>query len=397
MPNFGYYALTKEGIKQKGWATVQDETSLRRVLSDQNLTLIRHWHALPQWCQGRRVKDTDRQELFAHLAALHHAGFPLEEAFEHYQGSPYTVWLCREIARSLCQGHTLTAALTPFSDMFDRTCFCILSAAQTPTQMSDALTHLAEHFEWRTRTKQEVVKSLIYPLCLLSVVTFLIGFLMTQVVPQMEQFLALSGTEPALSAQILKEVCTVIEQFGGHFLGIISFIIVVLIVGVRYVPDIRMRTERAVRQIPVVGALWHENQVRVFLHSLCLMLRAGVSLLDALKEATTSQKTAFQKDMQALIHKVSQGSSLAHAMEQSRLFPKEAVRLCALGEKAGSLERYLSRASSLISHRFQHKTQKFLALLEPCSLVFVGGLLVWIVSSVFVPLYEHITLLERTS
>jgi type II secretory pathway component PulF len=397
MPNYGYYALSKEGLKQKGWAVLPDAASLRGALSDQDLTLIRHWHALPQWCRSRHVKDRDRQELFAHLAALQEAGFPLEEAFEHYQGSAYLTWLCREVARSLSQGKTLVTALTPFPDVFDRTCFCVLRAAQTQAHLAGAFSHLAEHFAWRTRTKQDITKALIYPLCLLSVITFLIGFLMTQVVPQMEHFLALSGSTPTLSAKILKEICTFIQEYGALFLGILCVKGMLLVLGLRAFPGMRLRGERAARNLPFVGALWHENQGRVFLHSLCLMLRAGVPLLEALKEATTSQKSAFQGDMNRLIQEVSQGTAFALAMERSRLFPTEVVRLCALGEKTGSLERYLSRASTLISQRFQHKTQKFLALLEPCSLVFVGALLAWIVSSVFVPLYEHVSVLERAS
>ncbi|MBA4750145.1 MAG: type II secretion system F family protein [Alphaproteobacteria bacterium] len=397
MPNYGYYALSKEGLKQKGWAVVSDAASLRGALSDQDLTLIRHWHALPQWCRARHVKDKDRQELFAHLAALQEAGFPLEEAFEHYQGPAYLTWLCREIARSLRQGKTLIAALIPFPDVFERTCFCVLGAAQTQAHLAGAFTHLAEHFAWRTRAKQDITKALIYPLSLLSVIIFLVGFLMTQVVPQMENFLALSGSTPTLSAKILKEICMFVQEYGAVFLGVLCVKGVLLALGLRAFPALLLRTERAARHLPFIGALWHENQVCIFLHSLCLMLRAGVPLLDALKEATTSQKSAFQQDMERLIHEVSHGTVLAVAMERSHLFPPEVVRLCALGEKTGSLERYLSRASTLMSQRFQHKTQKFLVLLEPCSLVFVGALLAWIVSSVFVPLYEHISVLERAS
>lgn len=396
MPEFGYKALNQEGQRLKGWAQAPNVQALRALLHQQDLTLLSYWRTSPiKIFRGSSLTYQDMEDLFVHLSALHQAGFPLAECFESYTGPKILSFTCQEIGRALKGGKTLVEALSCYPKIFDRTCLCVLGAAQRNGALDPAFEQLCAHYKWRKQVGRDMKKALLYPLFLLILVSILLGFLMGEVVPQLDGFLSMSGTQPSWSALLLKGFCLHIKEvllWSAAFL--IFFISSTLIIAHTSQKGI-LFIQKILEKLPIIGPLWQDTHIQRFTQSLSLMISSGVPLLEALEEAALPRHTAFRTRIRGVIGKIQGGNTLTQALAQERFFPPSFLQLCTLGEKTGRLDTFLARAAHLLEQDCNRRTQRALSILEPGALLLVGGLLVWIVCAVFVPLYEHMTLLER--
>ena len=396
MPEFGYKALNQEGERLKGWAQAPNPQALRNLLHQQDLTLLSYWHSSSiKIFKGSSLTHQDMEDLFVHLSALYQAGFPLAECFESYTGPKILSFTCQEIARALKGGSTLVESLSSCPKIFDRTCLCVLGAAQKNGALGLAFEQLCAHYKWRKQIGRDMKKALLYPLFLLVLASILLGFLMGEVVPQLDGFLSMTGGTPSWSALLLKGLCLHLKEALFWSAAFLIFFISVILITLRTSPKGTLFIQKILARLPLVGPLWQDTHIQRFTQSLSLMIASGVPLLEALEEAALPRNKAFRCHIDDVIGKIQGGNTLTQALTQERLFPASLLQLCTLGEKTGRLDTFLARAAHLLEQDRNRRTQRALSILEPGALLLVGGLLVWIVCAVFVPLYEHMALLER--
>jgi type II secretory pathway component PulF len=396
MPEFGYKALNQEGERLKGWAQAPTPQALRILLHQQDLTLLSYWRTSSiKIFKGHSLTHQDMEDLFVHLSALYQAGFPLADCFESYTGPKALSFICQEIARALKGGSTLVETLSSHPKIFDRTCLCVLGAAQKNGALGPAFEQLCAHYKWRKQIGREMKKALLYPLFLMILVSILLGFLMSEVVPQLNSFLSMGGGTPSWSALLLKGLCLHIKEALFWSAAFMVFFIAGTVITLHTSAKGTFFIQKFLAQLPLVGPLWQDTHIQRFTQSLSLMIASGVPLLEALQEAALPRHKTFRHHIDGVIGKIQGGNTLTQALTQERLFPASLLQLCALGEKTGRLDTFLARAAHLLEQDCNRRTQRALGILEPAALILVGGLLVWIVCAFFVPLYEHMALLER--
>lgn len=110
----------------------------------------------------------------------------------------------------------------------------------------------------------------------------------------------------------------------------------------------------------VTWPLWQtsvpiDEQART-LRQLALMLRTGVSMLEALElAASQAQSTRLQTALRHMAQLIQQGRSLSEAMREQNLFSSTTLSLVACGEASGELGTLLVKASSSLELQFQQK------------------------------------------
>jgi general secretion pathway protein F/type IV pilus assembly protein PilC len=118
-----------------------------------------------------------------------------------------------------------------------------------------------------------------------------------------------------------------------------------------------------------------------FLHNVSLMMRAGISLTAALKEAAgSSGRPDFEADIQDMIRNIHGGAGFSEtAKNYPYIFPRTVVHLIRLGEDTGKLDNMLADASDHLTRIQKIITDTKQALLYPCFVLLSmgAGLLFW--------------------
>lgn len=118
-----------------------------------------------------------------------------------------------------------------------------------------------------------------------------------------------------------------------------------------------------------------------FMSNVSLMLRSGVPLTTALREAAgSSDREDLESDIKDMILQIEGGSTFSEAAQRYRhIFPRTVVYLIRLGEETGKLDRVLMDAAEHLKRMQKIASDTKQALLYP-SFVFLSmgaGLLFW--------------------
>ena len=122
---------------------------------------------------------------------------------------------------------------------------------------------------------------------------------------------------------------------------------------------------------------------------------AGVPILDALR---ITAKTAGNRIVEnAVLHareRVTAGQTLAEPLRQSKVFPPMVVQMVSVGEQTGALDNMLSKVADYYEDEVDVAVSGLTALLEPIMIVFLGIVVGGIVISMYLPIFQVITLVK---
>lgn len=113
--------------------------------------------------------------------------------------------------------------------------------------------------------------------------------------------------------------------------------------------------------------------IEVSLRQLAVMLRSGLTLLDALRMlCEQSHRASMQKVWEIICQDILNGESLGISMERQKCFPNLVIHLTRVGEQTGELDLVLSRAADTIENWRKLRSQIMTAMAYPL-VVFIAA------------------------
>ncbi len=140
---------------------------------------------------------------------------------------------------------------------------------------------------------------------------------------------------------------------------------------------------------PWVGGVVRGVNASRFASTLSILVGGGVPLLSALVSgAQVMTNMVMSEAVGRAIERVREGTSLARALGETRVFPPLLVHLVASGETSGKLAPMLARAAHLETQALERRLAVFLTLLEPLMILVMGGVVLLIVLAILLPIME---------
>lgn len=138
-----------------------------------------------------------------------------------------------------------------------------------------------------------------------------------------------------------------------------------------------------------IGGKPTTRDLSVFCRQFVSMVRAGVTILDALKmlaEATENKK--LKEAIMAVRVSTEKGETLANALaEHPKIFPSIMINMVAAGEASGSLDKSMERVATQLERSTKTKALIKKAMMYPMVLCFVTIAVVIVMLVVVIPSY----------
>jgi type IV pilus assembly protein PilC len=244
------------------------------------------------------------------------------------------------------------------------------------------------NFQRLTMTfRKKLLVSLIYPTLLVTVVTVMVVFLFTYVVPKFaELFNSLDAKLPAITLFML----AVGEGAQKYFPFVIFGLAALGFTFWQWRKTDRGsdQIDRVILSLPMLGDIRLKHQVAVFSRMLATLLQGGLPLVPSMETAGQSMtsKRILKGVMRASV-RVREGQGLAGSLEEQGIFPDLAVEMLEVGESTGALPAMLNSVAEFYEEDVQTALGASMALIEPLILmvmaVFVGGVLI----SLYLPIF----------
>jgi type II secretory pathway component PulF len=346
-----------------------------------------------------RFKGSGRRHLVLstrQLATLVKAGMPLLRALrtvsDQLDPGPLRD-VFATVASDVEAGVKLSEALSSHPHWFAPFYVNMVRAGELGGLLDEILKRLADLLERQARLRDRVRSALMYPAFVMVAAVSILVVLMVFVVPTfLGMFTELGSTLP-LPTRILVAACDIVRHWW--------WVVLVAAVGcaglLRALLNMRAGRrllDRLTLHAPVLGSLVERLLIARFARTFGTLIASGVPILSALETVrATVTNLVIDEALQDVEQSLKVGESLTRPMELSGVFPPLVTRMVALGEETGQLDRMLMQVADSYEEEVEVQLAGLTQLLEPLLIVFVGGVVGFIVIAMFLPLISLTKLL----
>jgi len=395
MPRFAFQARSTTGDSVSGIGFAVDEQDLDRQLASADLLLIKA--RAVRAARGRTSSNRTLVDFCYHMSVVVEAGIPLLRGLSDLaQGEHPLRDTIGDVARKIESGAALSEALADFPEHFPPLILALIRAGEQSGNLDRVLRDLARYFEWRENLRRQIVSAVTYPSLVMVAVIGLCALLTTWVLPRFLQIFIELGVSLPPTTRAMLSMHQFLGNWGWHLLGLCAAL------AIGGFPVIRSRRgrrvlDRAVLRTPLLGSLVLMIEMSRFSHNLGLLYGTGVAIVKALELIEEiAQNSVVSGMMGQARERIEKGGSLSDAFGRSALLPPLVARMISVGEASGRLDESLERASSYYDREVPAIISRLVALFNTGVLIFLGGTLVVVALSIFIPFYQMMGNLSAT-
>jgi type IV pilus assembly protein PilC len=267
----------------------------------------------------------------------------------------------------------------------------LVRAGEVGGVLDETLNRLAVFLEEDQKLRRKVKSSMTYPLLVLVAATGIVIGLVTFIVPRfMETFTDLGIKEMPLPTQVL----VVVSNMLVHRWWLLAGITILLVISVqRYVRTRigRRHYDWLKLKVPVFGKLNHKIVLARFSRTLATLMVSGVPILQAMETVAGALGNEIVGDVVLEARAaIREGERIGDPLAESGLFPPMVVQMIAIGEETGSLDAMLTKIADFYESEVEATLTSLTSALEPMLILVLGGVIGFIVISLYLPLISVI-------
>jgi type IV pilus assembly protein PilC len=345
----------------------------RDGLSSISISNKKHWYDIEF---GRVVSLEVLLQVTRQLASFSEAGIPVAKGIailSETTDNKRMAEILEELLLDVEGGAQLSDAVKQYPNVFPRYYSAILSSAERSGNLTEALSTLNAYLERDLRSKRAVRSAMIYPAVLISLTIVAVVVLSMFVLPRFQVFFDSLNVKLPLTTRMLLIMTHFVQKWWWVMLILVILSSIALFF-MRRSRKGRLQLDRILMKLPIVGSLIQLVALERFCRVLSTLVRTQVHLPEALELAGNSTGNRVYEDaiMEAR-KRVLQGEGLAAPLERANIFPSAAIQILRIGEESGQLGSQLNQAASFYSDELDHRLKNFTALLEPATLIVIGG------------------------
>lgn len=339
---------------------------------------------------GGRIPHKKLAILCAQLSIQLKAGMPLVRSLELAARNTPDAQLqqiLQDVVEDVRSGDSLADAFQSRGPQLPVAFIALIRAGEASGTLDDALARLKTYYEDSAAVSAKVGSAMIYPAMLLGVAAIVIMVIMVYAVPVFQRSFASLGSELPLPTRILMYISTFMSQHLALLVAIFSLAAMGLLLLSKSPAGSRMFARLAL-DFPGLGQVNRMTAAARFSATLAAMLEAGLPLVDAARiAAETAKNMLIAEAIRTACQGVVEGNPLSRGLKESRLLPELLTEMIAVGEETGSLEETLRVVSAYYTGEVATAVKRALEILEPAITLTLAALVVFILLSVYLPIF----------
>lgn len=343
--------------------------------------------ALPR---RRRIKLVQFVVFNQQMVTLIRAGLPILNALDllvKQQKDDFFRSVLEDVRDRVKGGEVLSKACE-HQNVFPKIYTTTLLAGEKSGNLDEVLSRYVHFQRLALSFRKKLLASLIYPAILITLVTAMIIFLVTFVVPRFADLYSQLGAQLPAITQFMLAFGLVAQKYFVFFFA--AFVLAVILVW-RWTrtPAGGHRIDRIRLALPMLGSIWLKYQIAVFSRTMSTLLAGGIPLVAALETASASmQSQAVAASVADASKRVREGQPLARSLQEAGQFPELSVEMIEVGESTGALPAMLTSAAEFYEEDVENALTAALSLIEPAILIVMATVVGAVLVSLYLPIFK---------
>ena len=340
----------------------------------------------------QRVKAQDLTIMTRQLATMVSSGMTILRALyvlEVQTESKALQETIVKVRKDVEAGLPLSDALERHPKVFSPLFVAMTRSGEMGGLLEESLMRVADQLEKEDSLRRQVKSAMVYPGVVMGFAMMVLIGLVTFIVPVfVGVFKQFGGDLPAIT----KITVGLSNSVKGYWWGWILLTVAVVWTFRKWKSSHRGRGQwDAFRlRFPMgIGTIVQKIALARWSRTLSALVSAGVPLLAALDiTAQTAGNRVVENAMADVIESVKRGGTIADPLKASPVFPGMVSHMVGVGEETGALDTMLSKIADFYEDQVAAAVKALTSILEPVMLVVVGGIVGFIVISMYLPLFK---------
>src|SRR5919108_378989 len=277
---------------------------------------------------------------------------------------------------------------------FDPLYRAVVRAGEDSGRLEESLDRVAYQLERLDVLRRQVRSAMTYPAVVFGLALVVMILVVTLIVPVFVGiFEEIAADNPSEDTSL--PMMTQITVGVSDFVMQRWYVLIAGVAGAIYAFLRWKKTDRGRDQwdhfklrIPRIGDVVQKVALARWSRTFSGMISSGVPILQAIEIAgDTSGNTVVSQAMSEVYDSVKRGGTIAQPIGEHEIFPPMVEHMVAVGEESGQLETMLGKIADFYEAEVDAKIKALTALLEPMMIIAVGGVVGFIVISMYMPIF----------
>ena len=396
MATYVFKAIDIAGANAKGEVEAPSKQAVADQLKSRGLVVVdisdKHKSKEINIALFERMKPADLTVMTRQLATMIASGmtllramYVLEQQTESRPLRDAIVGVRKDVEAGLLFSHALARYPKVFSPLF----VAMVESGESGGRLAEALLRVADQLEKDDALRRQVKSAMIYPTVIFSFAGIVLLAMVAFLIPVFEKTFSDFGSElPAI---------TKLTVGMSHFVTGQWYLLMAIVAGVvvafrRWKRSSwgRPQWDRFRLHFPFkIGPVVQKIALARWSRTLSSLVASGVPILQAIEiTGRTAGNTVVEKVMDDVTKSVKSGGTISAPLKDAAVFPAMVVQMVGVGEETGALETMLSKIADFYEDEVATAVKGLTSLLEPLMIIVVGGIVGFIVISMYMPLFR---------
>ncbi|MEX0993706.1 MAG: type II secretion system F family protein [Solirubrobacterales bacterium] len=398
MSTFTFRAVDLEGAPARGEVEASNRQAVTEQLRERGLIPLdiveekataTNYDLLEQF---KKVKSKDITVMTRQLATMVASGMSLLRCFyvlEEQTENDKLKEIIAEVRRDIETGMSLSVALEKHPKVFNRLYVAMVHTGESSGMLEESLVRVADQLESADSLRRQIRSAMVYPALIggfaLVVLLALVAFL----IPVFEKvFTDFGGELPAITKVSVAASHAVTGQWYLLILGTVG-IIVGFIKWKKSSWGGPMWDKFKLRIPMKIGDTVQKVSLARWSRTFAGLVHAGVPILQAVEiTGATSGSHVIETAMADVYDSIKRGGTVAEPLRASAAFPTMVAHMVGVGEETGNLDGMLEKIADFYEDEVAAAVKALTSILEPIMILFVGGIVGFVVISMYMPMFK---------
>ena len=339
---------------------------------------------------GGKIKPKKLALLSSQLAIELKAGLPLVRSLRlvaENEEDKNLKKILEDVADDVQAGHGLAKSFQTRAPKLPSTFIETIRAGEASGRLDDAFARLKVYFENADAIASKVGSAMIYPAMLIAVAVVVVVIIMVFAVPVFEDSFASMGNDLPLPTKMLIGMSNFMTDNALLLIAILAIIAISVILFGKSETG-RHTYARLALTFPGIELVNRMSAASQFASTLSTMMESGLPLVQATRiTAATAENLLISEEIENAVKGVLEGHTLSRGLRHSKYLPPLLVEMTSVGEETGHLEETLTVVSEYYNKEVDTAVKRALGILEPCITIVLALLGVFILLSVYLPIF----------
>ena len=402
---FAFRAIDLSGVTSSGELEANSKAAVGEQLRQRGLIVLdvsekKSPFAIEDFLKRwRGIKMRDLSVMSRQFATLVASGMPMLRTLQTLEDQSEDEMLKEALAgvRSDVEaGASLAQAMERQPKVFDRLFRSMVRSGEQSGRLEEALERVANHLEKMDGLRRQVRSALMYPAFVFGVALLVMIGVVAFVVPVFVNiFMEIAKENPGTGSSLPAPTQVTVgasNLITGSWYILFPACAVFFFLLMRWKKTERGRQiwDRAILRIPFkIGDVIQKIALARWSRTFAGSVSSGVPILQSIQiTGDTSGNVVVEEAMADVYDSVKRGGSIAAPISHHAIFPPMVAHMIAVGEETGQLETMLTKIADFYETEVDAKVKALTALIEPLMICFVGGVVGFIVISMYLPIFS---------